>query len=280
MSHKWKYPSEYLRKDGKSKKNYRKNAIEWRKNHPNKREVALIETNNRLDLLLKDVSYPSYQHMNHDIIMLFANILIGTDVNKSMNTMEECELFRGFCIMNKRLCFLNKEFRDKYDIIYRILKYKEIRKTEENINQFIDSPTKDWLPVNKILTDDCLFYVLYHRYRNWNMEIINGKSKEEIMIKMPLLKALKIERYWINTGSDRKRSIPCSSLPYLALIREFKKNPELFKKTIVNCRISFIEFYLFSCKDTIDNSQKLRHWDFLTTVVEVQIRFFIKILLE
>jgi hypothetical protein len=134
---KWNYPPEYLKKDGKLKKNCLKKAAEWRKNYPPKflAETTFNEQmtsrNKHLDDLLELIPYPSYQHMNQDIIDLLAEILIGDISNNGMNSIEECEMFRGFCIMNKRLCLLDEKFRKKYNIKEKIHKCKLIYETDK-----------------------------------------------------------------------------------------------------------------------------------------------------
>ena len=123
----YNYPPQYLTKKGKLKKNYLKKAAKWRKEFPPKflKESTLHEQITSkykpLEKLLDNIAYPSYQHLNDDIINTFAEYILGNAclINMNMNSVEECELFRGFCVMNKRLCFLNKEFRKKYNIVER-----------------------------------------------------------------------------------------------------------------------------------------------------------------
>ena len=48
----------------------------------------------------------SYRDLNYDIIQVLAKLMIGDkDVEKSLYSIEDCELFKGFCILNKHLCF-------------------------------------------------------------------------------------------------------------------------------------------------------------------------------
>jgi hypothetical protein len=87
--------------------------------------------NKHLGELSELIPYPSYQHMNYDIIDLLAQVLIGDVSNNGINTIEECEMFRSFCIMNKRLCLLDKKFRKKYNIKEKIHKCQLIYITEK-----------------------------------------------------------------------------------------------------------------------------------------------------
>ena len=43
----------------------------------------------------------SYRDLNYDIIQVLAIQMIGDkDVEKSLYSIEDCELFKGFCILN------------------------------------------------------------------------------------------------------------------------------------------------------------------------------------
>ena len=157
---KWNYPPEYLKKDGKLKRNYLKRASYYRIMNPPKFEAEQvykenlkiktnIEIKSDIEELLNQVSYPSYQHMPSDIIIYIANIIIKGNTSDFMNSFEECEMFRCFCIMNKRLCLLNKTFRKTYCIKEKIEKCKLMRKTIRLSTTFERTPTRDLLPINK-----------------------------------------------------------------------------------------------------------------------------------
>lgn len=156
----WNYPPEYLTKDGKLKKNYLKRASYYRTIHPPKFQAEQvykehleiktdIEIKSDIEELLNRVAYPSYQHMPSDIIIYIANIIIKGNTCDIMNSFEECEMFRCFCIMNKRLCLLNKTFRKTYCIKEKIEKCKLMKKTLRLSTRFERIPTCDMLPINK-----------------------------------------------------------------------------------------------------------------------------------
>jgi len=157
---KWNYPPEYLTKDGKLKKNYLKRASLYRTIHPPKFQAEQvykehleiktdIEIKSDIEELLNRVAYPSYQHMPSDIIIYIANIIIKGNTCDIMNSFEECEMFRCFCIMNKRLCLLNKTFRKTYCIKEKIEKCKLMKKTIQLSTRFERIHTCDMLPINK-----------------------------------------------------------------------------------------------------------------------------------
>jgi len=302
---KWNYPPEYLKKDGTLKKNCLKKAAQWRKEFPPKflQESTLNQQiTSRFkssEELLKNIPYPSYQHMNIDIIEIFYKILIGDVSNNGMNSIDECEMFRGFCIMNKRLCLLDKEFRKKYNIKEKIDKCKMISETEKISKKFKISPTKDWLPFNKPVIYNYdqkmeIFYFLkskYSTYFNYNngfngiqkyrykkinihplietVQDFNGKILKE---NVKLCTDTELSGYNIFYGADEVNSqdgrVKNSSkniyvYRFIDLIKVFKQYTFLYEEFIINLRKNYCKNSKY---DDIEN-------------IELNIRYFIHTLL-
>lgn len=304
---KWNYPPEYLKKDGTLKKNCLKKAVQWRKESPpkflpettfNEQITSRLTTN---DELLETIPYPSYQHMNQDIIDIFAKILIGDISNNGMNSIEECEMFRGFCIMNKRLCFLDKEFRKKYNIKEKIDKCKLIYETEKISKKFKISPTNGWLPFNKPMKynydqnymelfkffeskystyfnyNNSFYDIQKYRYKKINIHPLietvqdfNGKILKE---NIKLCTDTELSGYNIFYDTDEVNSQdgrvknPYENIfiyRFIDLIKVFKQYPLLYDDFILNLRRNY-------CKNS---------GYFSTEEIEFNIRYFIEILLN
>ena len=304
---KWNYPPEYLKKDGKLKKNCLKKAAEWRKNFPPKFlpettfDEQITSRNKHTDELLKSIPYPSYQHMNYDIIEILAEILIGNISNDGMNTIEECEMFRGFCIMNKRLCLLDEKFRKKYNIKEKIYKCRMIYETEKKSRMFKKSPTKDWLPFNKPMQYNYhqnhmeLFKFLESKYSTYfnylrNYHYLDNCDYNIINIK-PLVKTIQdfngkilkdnvklctdteLSGYNIfydtdevnsNDGRVKNSSENVFIYRFVDLIKVFKQYPFVYDDFIINLRKNY-------CKNS---------GYFYTEEIEFNIRYFIEMLLN
>lgn len=303
---KWNYPPEYLKKDGKLKKNCLKKAAEWRKKYPPKFlpettfDEQIKSKNKKFDELLKSIPYPSYQHMNNDIIETFAEFLIGDISNNGMNSIEECDMFRAFCIMNKRLCLLNETFRKKYNIREKIYKCQMIYETEKSSNIFKKCPTNNWLPFNKAVTYNYnqnmeLFHFLKSKYsiyfyysktssdfKNCNYKIININPLVKTIIELngkelekntKLCTDTELSGYNILFSNDEVRSgdlkVRNSSeniyiYRYMDLIKCFKKYPSLYEEFIVNLRRNYCKVHDYK----------------VTKDIEYNIRYFIQTLLN
>ena len=289
LMRKWNYPLEYLKKDGKLKKNCLKKAIEWRKNHPPKflpdnsfNKEQIIENNKRLNDLLENVPYPSYQHMNRDIIDIFAKILIVDPSNNHMNSIEECELFRYFCIMNKRLCFLDKDFRKKYNIKNKIEKCKLIYETEKIVLEFKKSPTRNWLPFNKPMLYNYqqnreLFSFIKENYSSYATEygerllfktqILINTIKEYHKVKFKHndkelelcfdteLSGFNLMENQIIIGTNIFRNT-IYIYNYIHLIKAFKMLPEFYEKFIVDLRKNLCESQYYWENEDIEKKIK------------------------
>jgi len=265
---KWNYPPEYLKKDGKLKKNCLKKAAEWRKNHPPKFlqestfNKQMTSRTKLQDEILESIPYPSYQHMNQDIINIFTEMCIGNVTNDGMNTVEECELFRAFCIMNKRLCLLDKEFRKNNNIKEKIEKCKLIYKTEIISKQFKIMPTNDWLPFNKVVSYNQKKDVINYIKSNYGSFIPHNYMTESPYI---------IETtHLINTIESLKDNIlvkeslkECDVYSFIDLIKFFKEFHVIYHDFIITLRKNY-------CK-------KLGYYENIN--IELNIQYFINTLM-
>ena len=292
------YSPEYLKKNGSLKKNYLKKASQWRKLNPLNPLNPSINTTaiqpSRLDELLEDIPYPSYQHMNLDIVNIFAEYLIGDKTNDTMNSLTECESFRNFCVMNKRLCFLDLDFRREYNIPAKIDKCRLMRKTTDLELKFTNSPTNNWLPMNKPVkynyqqkTDVFVFIRSnYSKYiSNYGdkmifktkpiIDTINKYNQSRyklygVELKLCLDTELSgyntlfdnryVEKYSDDINSDSEYIYVYS---YIDLIQIFKNIPVFFDTFIIDLRTNY-------CKSTSYNECEN---------IEKNIQYFIKTLL-
>ena len=290
------YPPEYLTKNRSLKKNYLKKASQWRKLNPLNPLNPSINTTtiqpSRLDELLEDVPYPSYQHMNPDIVNIFAEYLIGDKTNDTMNSFTECESFRNFCVMNKRLCFLDLDFRREYNIPAKIDKCKLMRETTDLELKFMNSPTNNWLPMNKPVkynyqqkTDVFVFirsnYSKYisnygdkmifktkpiidsiNKYNQSRYKLYGIELKLSLNTELLGYNTLFNNRY-VEKYSDDINSEYIYVYSYIDLIQIFKKLPVFFDTFIVDLRTNY-------CKSTSYNECEN---------IEKNIQYFIKTLL-
>ena len=207
----------------------------------------------------------SYRDLNYDIIHNLATLIIGNkDVEKSLYSIEDCELFKGFCILNKRLCFLNKEFRKEYNISIRIIKCNLIYETNNHVDDFINSPTNNWLPFNKTYFNKYNQNIhTYHRY------LRNIHNYEGIIWHIkPIIKT-------IEDNEDKFHIV--QSTRFLSMVKLLKRNPNIFRKFITELRANLTDNFIEIRKQSI-----FQRYDSLRIVknVEKEIIFFIKLLLE
>jgi hypothetical protein len=291
---KWNYPPEYLKKDGKLKKNYLKRASYYRTIHPPKfqaeqvyKENIEIKTNivikSDIEELLNQVPYPSYQHMPSDIIIYIANIIIKGNTCDIMNSFEECEMFRCFCIMNKRLCLLNKTFRKTYCIKEKIEKCKLMKKTTLLSTTFERIPTRDYLPMNKPVRFNYqqrsniygfirLYYSLYaSRYgdrlifnttpliktlNDYNNIKIKYNEREYTLCiiteEMAASNARMQEDGIINVSNGLKNTI--NIYTFIDLIETFVKIPLFFQTFIIDLRKKYFKSGSYNDSKNIENN--------------------------
>ena len=223
----------------------------------------------RLDELLKDIPYPSYQHMNPDIVNVFVEYLIGGKTNKTMNSMEACEIFRCFCVMNKRLCFMDKEFRKQYNIKEKIEKCKLMSKTEDIALSFSTCPIYESLPSNKRITDSQKKHFFSFITENYSSHVIENGDSLNYDIRSLITTYLDLVKYGpldfdVNIAnicvSEHISKYICS---FLDLIKCFKSSDKFFIIFITELRTNY-------CKSrSYDKCGK----------IEEDIQYFIKTLL-
>ena len=278
---KWNYPPEYLKKDGKLKKNCLKKAYEYRMLHPPKFQgeqvynenieiKTEIEIKTDIEESFEQLSYPSYQHMPYDIIIHIANTIIKGNTCDYMNSFEECEMFRCFCIMNKRLCLLNKTFRKTYCIKEKIEKCKSMKKTIQASSVFKRMATRNGLPVNKEFHFNYQKKVNVYTFIKTYYSSYASRYGDRLMFNtLPIIKTLndynnvkiksKHNEYTLCIITEElaasnqdmqaagqlivsnglKNTIPIHS--YIQLIETFAKYPVFFETFIIDLRKNYYE---------------------------------------
>ena len=220
--------------------------------------------NNRIDNTINTLI--SYRDLNYDIIQNLAIIMIGNkDIEKSLYSIEDCELFKGFCILNKGLCFLNKEFRKEYNISMRIIKCNLIYETNNHVDDFINSPTNNWLPFNKTYFNKYNQNIhTYHRYLR-NIHYYGNGFQWDIK---PIIKT-------IEDNEDKFHIV--QSTHFLSMVKLLKRNSIMFREFITELRLNLTDNFI-----EIRKQSMFQRYDTLRIVknVEKEIIFFIKLLLE
>ena len=276
---KWNYPPEYLKKDGKLKKNCLKKAYEYRMLHPPKFQgeqvynenieiKTEIEIKTDIEESFEQLSYPSYQHMPYDIIIHIANTIIKGNTCDYMNSFEECEMFRCFCIMNKRLCLLNKTFRKTYCIKEKIEKCKLMKKTRQCSREFKRIATHKLKSLYKTVHYNYQLRVNVYIFIKMYYSSYASKYGDRLMFNtLPLINTLndynnvkiksKCDEYTLCiiteelAASNRdmqaagrlivsnglKNTIPIHS--YIQLIEAFVKSPIFFETFIIDLRKNY-----------------------------------------
>ncbi len=156
-SKKFNYPVSFLKKDGKLKKNMKKQAAEFRKTHnrdgtpkyPNVETMPSLvnpepepEPEPEVEPVLEsdypdyDPERPSFNNLPDDLIeYFFTNI---ANLNEEELNEETCLNIRNMCELFPRTCYLNRDFLERY-----IRRCRMIAKTGLYRQQIVDTPEID-----------------------------------------------------------------------------------------------------------------------------------------
>ena len=149
----------------------------------------------------------------------------------------------------------------------RIIKCNLIYETNNHVDDFINSPTNNWLPFNKTYFNK--YSQNIHSYHRYLRNIHNYVDGFQWNIK-PIIKTIEDNENKLDIGQGQ-------SIRFLSMVKLLKRKPNMFRKFITELRLNLTDNYIEIRKQSI-----FQRYDSLKIVrnVEKEIIFFIKLLLE